>query len=945
MSSEVLAGDDSKTTINPNSPNSSNSNTVFALRSRGDVVVVEEEGVGGVGGLRSVLNTDAYATVQITVKGSALAIAIMADENALEKAEAFVAEHKLKTAKYLAPIEREILYAQLDSMKHLRDRLVYYIDTMQTVGGATAASSVDNVVDSSANKNSSAEEKDNDTRIEVESIDYDYLLREMNEETVELQARLEEVSKQAIEYKKHADLAEESAHYLGTQVLTMQKLFEQAEEKLQQYSDKIKDQDTYQTMLVKKLEALEKENRTLAIKNRRQSMSIVSDTQSVDGSIVPKIAPEVKALRAERADLTMQIQALKAENLGLKDEMVSIKKPAGRRQSISVNGVAPVGRRASISAGQGEGGGGGGQISLADAARLAMGVSFLNEGEEVIKTEQKLTLENKVQELEKQIQQIQEEKSHLDDNIFMMQNDHTIAMAKLKHDLELEMKIRARGGESERDAFSRGILAENAALKDERDHLTEEVAMLRFEVDNIKDKTTLAMKAFQEMIELDDNLRGETDKIIAKLEWMRKSECKEKDPDEFEVDVNTGDDFENMNEIEKLLFKFRNFLHKRNTLSKEDLRDDSDVINPMVEDRLLRGVYARYVADSKSQIMNLTRFCRFAREFEVIDPGNKNRHNTRPDSPYLVSGQVDMIFTNCCKYKDPTLIQEKSKAFCPVRLNPPTFQINTAQITVEQFKFAVHEICEKLYGKIVEIETGTVLQCLPNQLRSNVSRSLMDLFMNMNILPMAEKLDLLPWPLMFMDQGITALSSGDQTFDVLSHNFDNLYSWFGYYCFKEQVDVSEGLSILSISRFGHDFAIIPYLIKEYQMQNLFDEIIRWGNGQSSIEMLESMPDVYKQLSPNLLIVDSTKFESISKKVAKYTPTKSLKTTISETRKFSDERILFNGFALLFLTISVQVYFKEDSNVRLSKLFDWCFKSGGPSLILREKTEFNKRLAK
>lgn len=123
----------------------------------------------------------------------------------------------------------------------------------------------------------------------------------------------------------------------------------------------------------------------------------------------------------------------------------------------------------------------------------------------------------------------------------------------------------------------------------------------------------------------------------------------------------------------------------------------------------------------------------------------------------LVYGDIDVVFVTTLKRIPPEDINDtsaphkeetpkkNSHAFIPPgKVNssdPPSHSktINT-HMTVNQFFAAVQELAVRLYSKVIEQKTGTVLECLPPQQKDKAIRAALDVFMLKKIVPTANQL-------------------------------------------------------------------------------------------------------------------------------------------------------------------------------------------------------------
>lgn len=253
-------------------------------------------------------------------------------------------------------------------------------------------------------------------------------------------------------------------------------------------------------------------------------------------------------------------------------------------------------------------------------------------------------------------------------------------------------------------------------------------------------------------------------------------------------------------------------------------------ISPVVENRLLRDIFRRYVGETTphmgtTTLMTLTKFGRFAKDFgvSIIAKG-------AAQPPFLVCGEIDVIFLNATTSTPGNHdLPERSPRPFGVRAGAGTPQqykkssLGTAGsapvLSVGQFVSAVKELACKLYASVVEQETGTVFGCLPPRQKEIAARAVMDVMMKKKIMPTAHTLGLIPWPLIYLDQTVTSILTFSDASGSLSRNFQQIYSWFQHY---SQSEANEGsgdgsLNYKALSRLAHDYGFIPFLLKEPQL--------------------------------------------------------------------------------------------------------------------------------
>ena len=249
-------------------------------------------------------------------------------------------------------------------------------------------------------------------------------------------------------------------------------------------------------------------------------------------------------------------------------------------------------------------------------------------------------------------------------------------------------------------------------------------------------------------------------------------------------------------------------------------------ISPVVEERLLHDIFNRYTGEAGRPDkggLTLGRFGRFTKEFgiSVIAKG-------AAQPPFLVNGEIDVIFLNAAQAtpENRDLPGRTPRAF-GVRAGAGTVKqysktsLGTAGsapvISLGQFIMAVKVLACQLYANVIEHETGTVLECLPPRQKEVASRAVMDVLMKKKIMPTAEKLGIIPWPLIYLDQSMASLTSYSDASKSLGRNLQQVISWFSLYKSQQQQQKQAAMTYKDVSRFAHNFGYVPYLLKEPQL--------------------------------------------------------------------------------------------------------------------------------
>lgn len=173
----------------------------------------------------------------------------------------------------------------------------------------------------------------------------------------------------------------------------------------------------------------------------------------------------------------------------------------------------------------------------------------------------------------------------------------------------------------------------------------------------------------------------------------------------------------------------------------------------------------------------------------------------------LVYGDIDIIYVTTLKKvpldnnnnnsldSTPTHNHEESNkkvsspAFIPAgKVHPNDYPVlgsankaTSSHMTVKQFLLAIKELAIRLYTHLIEAKTGTVYECLPQQQKEEVTRSVLDIFMLKRIVPIADQLGLIPWELMILDQSLTTIHSSPNVSSDLVNHIHVTISWYTHY--------------------------------------------------------------------------------------------------------------------------------------------------------------------
>ncbi len=173
-------------------------------------------------------------------------------------------------------------------------------------------------------------------------------------------------------------------------------------------------------------------------------------------------------------------------------------------------------------------------------------------------------------------------------------------------------------------------------------------------------------------------------------------------------------------------------------------------------------------------------------------------------------------------------------------------------LTPGQFIEATKAVAAKLYANVIELQTGTVLECLPPKQRAAASRAVFDVLLKKKILPIAQKLEIMPWPLVYLEQASNIFADSTHTVQAASRSHMLIANWYDKYASVSGTStpsssnkVRLGVTYKSISKFAHDFSLVPYLLKEPDLYGLFQEYMLWSSHRVE-EIIRVLPvDVRK----------------------------------------------------------------------------------------------------
>ena len=183
--------------------------------------------------------------------------------------------------------------------------------------------------------------------------------------------------------------------------------------------------------------------------------------------------------------------------------------------------------------------------------------------------------------------------------------------------------------------------------------------------------------------------------------------------------------------------------------------------------------------------------------------------------------------------KKGTMAQSYHQHFLSVRRTPKAVHYAASQsMNVSQFVQVMKEVANKMYASVLEQQTCTTLEYLSASQRAVASRAAMELLIQHKVFPTADRMGLIPWPLLNLDKTLSISYEGSPTYKILALMAEPIETWYLLYLPKSKAGGSEdsrewSMTYKCLSRFAHDLDIVPGLFNEPQLYSLFEEILRW----------------------------------------------------------------------------------------------------------------------
>lgn len=374
----------------------------------------------------------------------------------------------------------------------------------------------------------------------------------------------------------------------------------------------------------------------------------------------------------------------------------------------------------------------------------------------------------------------------------------------------------------------------------------------------------------------------------------------------------------------------------------------SSQLSPIIEERMMKLCFHRYLPSESTPVqgvsnnsasrqnvraaMTMQRFLRFAKDFNMCYIGSPGSAGPcRP--PFLSPGEVEMIFVNSARsdgeQHEPEKLTKKPFAYRggagTLKMYSKDYkhgQSTGLTINFQQFRKALMELACALYGDLVLDETGAELDCLPKQQRSRAALAVFDVLFKKKLLPVCGKLSLVPWSLIHVNQTIAILEEYPAVSYYITDNIlGEILRWYEFYSVG-------GISYKKISKFAHDFGMIPFILNEPALYSMYQEILLWVRRMEDV-VERCTPDGVEDADPDL----GCSKKSSSKTKKDYSTMVLNHLELPEPAK-ADDRISFRDFVLLFASISTMAFNDASPETRLSRLFDVAKVSGGHVMISR-----------
>ena len=352
------------------------------------------------------------------------------------------------------------------------------------------------------------------------------------------------------------------------------------------------------------------------------------------------------------------------------------------------------------------------------------------------------------------------------------------------------------------------------------------------------------------------------------------------------------------------------------TSSRGNTISGAEPLSVIAQDRLLRNIYCHYIGDSLGY-MNLTRFARFGKEFDLV--GNQ--------ADRLISGELDIIFHNSRKVvpvgEAPVLAPSRafgvragaeaaanrSVSGSPLRSKAAAAgtyhrSMSYAALSPGQFIFAVQTVASRIYADLIESQIGAALDCLPPKQKAAAAKAAMDVLISKRLIPTSRELGMMEnMPVIHLDEALKAIHASPDRVSPLTAHEQQMKGWFGSYA-SPRLE-SGSMRYKSLSSFAHDFGIVPYLLREPQLYHIFQEVLLWYN----VDPLSFNQPLPTDMAAVPLEIKNNPVEQ------KMRP---LTADAAEARRALNLRC----FEMILAAAAMQAYPDLEAGARIAKLFEW-----------------------
>ena len=197
--------------------------------------------------------------------------------------------------------------------------------------------------------------------------------------------------------------------------------------------------------------------------------------------------------------------------------------------------------------------------------------------------------------------------------------------------------------------------------------------------------------------------------------------------------------------------------------------------------------------------------------------------------------------------------------------------------------------------------------------------ALFDVMFKKKLLPVCGRLSLIPWSLIHVNEATVTLEENANVRHYITDSVTSrLLSWYNFYC------EGRGVPYKRVSKFCHDFGMIPYVINEPQLYSIYQEVILWvRHREAAIEA--STPDGVEDADPHfgcsVLSPRTNKTLDRNRFILSY--------LVLPEPVQSGDKMSFRDFLVLFAAISMLAFKDIEPESRIGRLFDLAKAVGDP----------------